>query len=349
MGFARLRAGRTSIVVDAAPPPAGPGSGRAHASTLALELTSGRRAVIVSCGPGAAFGPVWRRARAGHVLALHAGRSGAARPRAAAPDGGPDAPLLEVPREVRRERYAGPDGPSLKISHDGWRETHGLTHARELDLAPDGRTLRGEDTLAALTEEDARRFEAALTRLPPSGLAWCLRFHLHPGRRGAGVARRRLGARGAGVGVRCGSWSTTGPRTCASTRRSTLEPTRPRPVSSEQIVAGDAGRASREPRALEPDAARRRAGRHPRSRPGLRRGERGSRLNPAGRPARAGAALGGRGATGLRGAAGGALGSARGCGSASPSRLGATPPSRPAAGWRRIVPPERGGNPCPTS
>ena len=234
MGFARLRAGRTSIVVDAAPPPAGPGSGRAHASTLALELTSGRRAVIVSCGPGAAFGPVWRRA--GRATSSHSTLDvqGCSSSRAA-PDGGPDAPLLEVPREVRRERYAGPDGPSLKISHDGWRETHGLTHARELDLAPDGRTLRGEDTLAALTEEDARRFEAALTRLPPSGLAWCLRFHLHPD------VEARVSPDGASVRVALASGEVwllehDGAADLRLDPSVYLEPTRPRPVPSEQIV-----------------------------------------------------------------------------------------------------------------
>ncbi len=183
MGFARLRAGRTSVIVDAAPPPEGPGSTEAHASTLALEMTSGRRPVIVSCGPGGSFGPAWRRA--GRATASHStvDLEGLSSSRAAF-GGGPGAPLVEGPREVRREQYAGPEGLSLKVSHDGWRGTHGLTHARELDLAADGGRLAGEDTMAALTEADLRRYEAALERLERDGLVgglvWSLRFHLHP-------------------------------------------------------------------------------------------------------------------------------------------------------------------------
>ena len=69
MGFARLSGGRTSVIADAAPPPDGQASLSAHASTLAFELTSGRRAVIVSCGSGVPFGPDWRRA--GRATAPH--------------------------------------------------------------------------------------------------------------------------------------------------------------------------------------------------------------------------------------------------------------------------------------
>ena len=62
MGFARLATGRTTVIVDASSPPSGRASRSAHASTLAFELTSGRRPVIVSCGSGAPFGPEWNRA-----------------------------------------------------------------------------------------------------------------------------------------------------------------------------------------------------------------------------------------------------------------------------------------------
>ena len=181
MGYARLKAGRTTVLVDAAPPPAG--SGSAHASTLALEVTSGRRPIVVSCGPGGPFGPAWRRA--GRATASHStlDLDGLSSSRVA-PGGGADAPLVEGPGEVRRERYAGPEGLSFKVSHDGWRQTHGLIHARELDLEPDGRRLAGEDTLAALTEEDVARLDDALAGQAREGrgggLLWRLRFHLHP-------------------------------------------------------------------------------------------------------------------------------------------------------------------------
>ena len=249
MGFARLRAGRTSVIVDAAPPPEGPGSGAAHASTLALELCSGRRPVVVCCGPGASFGPAWRRA--GRATASHATADleGLSSSRIS-PGGGPDAPLVEVPREVRRERYAGPEGLSLKVSHDGWRETHGLTHARELDLAPDGRRLSGEDTMAALTEPDARRLEAALARLERDGIAgglvWRLRFHLHPDMR-AEVAPDGASVRLALLSGEAWLFEHDGAADLRIDPSVHLEPARARPARAEQIVLtlGGAGPVSR--------------------------------------------------------------------------------------------------------
>ena len=236
LGFARLRAARTSVIVDAAPPPLGPASREAHASTLALEMTSGRRPVIVTCGPGASFGPAWRRA--GRATASHStvDLEGLSSSRAA-PGGGPGAPLVEGPGEVRRERYAGPEGPSLKVSHDGWRATHGLVHARELDLAHDGRRLAGEDTMAALTEADTRRFEAALERLEREGIAgglvWRLRFHLHPeveARVDGGAVRLALASGEAWLFEHDGAADL---RLDPSVH---LEPARARPLRAEQIV-----------------------------------------------------------------------------------------------------------------
>ena len=236
MGFARLRAGRVSVIVDAAPPPEG--SAEAHASTLALEMTSGRRPIVVSCGPGASFGPAWRRA--GRATASHStlDLEGLSSSRTA-PGGGPGAALVETPREVRREQHAGPDGQSLKVSHDGWRATHGLTHARELDLAPDGARLSGEDTLAALTDRDARRFEAALERLSQEGiaggLAWRLRFHLRPD------AAVRLASDGAAAEVALSSgeawrFEHDGAAELRIDPSVHLEPARARPARASQIV-----------------------------------------------------------------------------------------------------------------
>ena len=71
MGYARLSAGRTSVVIDASPPPSGVSALNAHASTLAFELTSGRRPVIVNCGSGASFGEDWRRFGRATRLAFH--------------------------------------------------------------------------------------------------------------------------------------------------------------------------------------------------------------------------------------------------------------------------------------
>lgn len=182
MGFARLHAGRTSLILDAAAPPQGPASANAHASTLAFELTSGRRPLIVSCGSGAIFGPEWHRA--GRATPSHStlGIEGYSSSRL-----GPERRagratrtwLDETPHEVWMRPESDPARHAL-FGHDGYQPTHGLTHVRELELSPDGGALRGEDTLGAMSGPDRKRFDEVLERDGLRGIYFSLRFHLYP-------------------------------------------------------------------------------------------------------------------------------------------------------------------------
>ncbi len=183
MGFARLHGGRTTVIVDAAAPPFGPASANAHASTLALEVTSGRRPLIVNCGSGAAFGPDWHRA--GRATPSHStlGIVGFSSSRLGASGvlGGASRGLLaDAPSEVWLQSELTDAGTRLLFGHNGYAATHGMTHVRELTLSLDGRTLTGEDTLGAMTNEDRRRFEVVMDRSGLQGIAFDLRFHLHP-------------------------------------------------------------------------------------------------------------------------------------------------------------------------
>ncbi|WP_458792566.1 heparinase II/III family protein [Yoonia sp. MH D7] len=183
MGFARMHAGRTSIVIDAAPPPSGPISVNAHASTLAFEVTSGRRPLIVNCGSGRTFGEDWRRA--GRATPSHSTLciEGYSSSRLGAPSRvvtSRQEMLDDVPHEVIAEFSALHDGKRMEMSHDGYRVTHGLTHARTLDLATDGRGMVGDDVLTTLTDADKRRFAHALDESALQGIPYALRFHLHP-------------------------------------------------------------------------------------------------------------------------------------------------------------------------
>ncbi len=150
MGFVRLTAGRTSLVIDAAPPPKGVASANGHASTLAFELTSGRRPLIVSCGSGRSFGEEWRRA--GRATASHSTLSidGYSSSRLAAPTrlSLAEQELLEdIPTFVQCVVSPLYDGRRIELSHNGYQRTHGLTHARTFDIAVDGRGMVGEDLL----------------------------------------------------------------------------------------------------------------------------------------------------------------------------------------------------------
>ncbi|HMO06431.1 MAG TPA: heparinase II/III family protein [Paracoccaceae bacterium] len=177
MGFLRMSGGRTSVIVDAADPPAGRAGRSAHASTLAFELVSGRRAVIVSCGSGAAFGGEWRKA--GRATASHSTLSLEGYSSSRFGRGLGDA-MAEVAHVVMARPMAGLEGTGLTLAHDGWTRTHGLTHTRQLFLSHDGRMLEGVDALAPATEEDRARLSAVMVRRGGEPLRYALRFHLHP-------------------------------------------------------------------------------------------------------------------------------------------------------------------------
>ncbi|MCH2164874.1 MAG: heparinase II/III family protein [Marinovum sp.] len=183
MGFARLSAGRSSIIADAAPPPLGKASFNGHASTLAFELTSGRRPLIVNCGSGASFGEDWRRAgRASpshSVLAIE-GFSSARLGREQANSGLRREMLDEGPTEVPVEISAIAEGIRFEGGHNGYVATHGLTHARILELSLDGRDLIGEDLLMTLEESHKKKFDERMEESRLSGVPYQLRFHLHP-------------------------------------------------------------------------------------------------------------------------------------------------------------------------
>lgn len=168
MGFARLCQGGTTVICDAAAPPAGPGR---HAAPLAFELTSGRHPVIVNCGAGTGFGPDWRRvaraAPAHSTLVLgDEMRPGAMAGQDQAPE----------PIDMRVDLTGA---ASLGAAHDGYAARFGLHHHRRLSLTSLGDGLNGTDRLVAETEADRRRFHD-LTQSGWRGVDFALRFHLHP-------------------------------------------------------------------------------------------------------------------------------------------------------------------------
>ncbi|MEP2640859.1 heparinase II/III family protein [Roseobacter sp.] len=181
MGFARVSAGRTSVVVDASKSPAGRASHNAHASTLAFELTSGRRPLVVNCGSGRSFGAEWRRA--GRATPSHSTLSldGYSSARLGDADGTTGREeLIEGPTNVPIEIGQVSDGLRFQGGHDGFAATHGLIHARTLEMTFDGRALAGEDMLLALSDTEKKRFDRALDATKLQGVAYDLRFHLHP-------------------------------------------------------------------------------------------------------------------------------------------------------------------------
>ena len=180
MGYARLKAGRSSVIVDASRPPQGANSYHGHASTLAFELTSGRRPLVVNCGSGVSFGEDWQRA--GRATPSHSvlGIEGFSSSRLGFGDAGPQESLLHTPKAVDVKQSFDKAGASFQAGHDGYEASHGLIHMRRLDQSADGRTLAGEDTLMAITDADKRLFDRAMDAVQLQGIAYTVRFHLHP-------------------------------------------------------------------------------------------------------------------------------------------------------------------------
>lgn len=175
MGFARLASGRTTVIVDAGAPPDGAAGGNAHASTLAFELTSGRRPVIVSCGSGRPFGEDW--ALAGRATASHSTLALEGSSSSRLGKGGTDFALRAPLVSLQLAQDHG--GEHLSAAHGGWVGSHGLSHARILTLDAQGRRLTGTDMLEARSPADRKRIAAILAQ-QPEGVAFALRFHLHP-------------------------------------------------------------------------------------------------------------------------------------------------------------------------
>ena len=182
MGFARVTSGRTSLIVDAAKPAKGDASYEAHASTLAMEVTSGRRPLIVSCGSGAPFGADWRkagRATPSHSVMGLDGSSSSRLGRSRDILGQKHEQMETRPSKIELHRERHLEYIRLEASHDGYLRSHGVLQGRALELTIDGSAVAGEDVL--LSED--RRARAKFDKLVESarkGLPFTLRFHLHP-------------------------------------------------------------------------------------------------------------------------------------------------------------------------
>jgi uncharacterized heparinase superfamily protein len=232
MGFARLQGGRTSLIVDAASPPAKRVGRHAHASTNAFEMTSGRRPLIVSCGSGAPFGAEWKQA--GRATASHSTLAveGYSSSRFAADDisAFAESASVSVVRLLPNE-----DGTGLHLAHDGWSLTHGLSHVRDLFMANDGRKLSGIDKLSALNFAEKQRFEALIRDGRLEGVVFDLRFHLHPDV----DARLDMGGAAVSLGLKSGEiwvFRHDGAGKLSLEPSVYLERTRLRPRPTRQIV-----------------------------------------------------------------------------------------------------------------
>jgi uncharacterized heparinase superfamily protein len=165
-GYHRISAGKTVIVCDGAPPPQRFVCENGSASTLAFEMSDGAERLIVNCGGAdsprqskqASLAEGLRTSAAHSVMVLADSNS------TALLNGGGLGRGVEGVDLDRQETAAG---SKIDISHDGYVRRFGFMQRRALALSPDGKELRGEDTL--LPAEGRKK--------PIAGI-FAIRFHL---------------------------------------------------------------------------------------------------------------------------------------------------------------------------
>lgn len=145
-GYQRVSAGRSVLLLDAAPPPLARESAVGCASTLALEFSHGVDRIFINCGGAALIGK--------HVsLTLSTGlRSTAAHSTLCLADSNstsilPGGKLGRGVEEVELDRREVENATRIEASHDGYQRAFGFVHRRLVMLRSDGMELRGEDML----------------------------------------------------------------------------------------------------------------------------------------------------------------------------------------------------------
>lgn len=187
-GYHRLDAGKSVVVLDAAPPPRPRHARFGCASTLAFEMSHEGQRIVVNCGGSELAGgqvPVrieqgLRGTSAHSTLALDDANSTAILIKGQIGKGVEE---VDIARSAltHRGRKAG----RLEASHNGYAARYGLIHRRSLLLSAEGDELLGEDAV----EPSGRRGKRGK-------IGFAIRFHLGPGieaglssdRRGAGLA-----------------------------------------------------------------------------------------------------------------------------------------------------------------
>ncbi len=173
-GYQRIKAGKTTALIDTGPPPRGRYSQRMHAGCLSFELSAGPHRIVVNCGDARDHGQDWRiacRATAAHSTLTVDDTSSAAFLWGRFWTGLLGERLIAGPSTVGAQRDDEDGATWITASHDGYSENFGLTHERRLYMDPKGEDFRGEDSLLRADGDNDEIFEPR---------DYTVRFHLHP-------------------------------------------------------------------------------------------------------------------------------------------------------------------------
>ena len=170
-GFQRLEVGPLRAVFDVGAAPPLSYAERAHAGTLAFELSSENERLIVNIGATRELAPAARMAsrttNAHSTLVLSDALSATLDDRRGKGPARMSGPTLD---DVRRS--ADESGITVQGRHDGYKSEFGLLHRRYLFVDHEGKNLRGIDELIR-----PMRLKSPNLKNP---IPFMARFHLHP-------------------------------------------------------------------------------------------------------------------------------------------------------------------------
>lgn len=183
--YERMSGGRVTVVADLGPAPTGAASETACASALSLEMSAGRRRLIVNAGAAPHLDHDWAlasRQEQSHSTLTFDDAPFTTLSEPSGPAEALRAPGLAGPPGVGGERKQERNGVWVLGGHDGYAD-YGVRLSRRLFLSVDGGDFRGEDSAVA-SEASMRQFQRRLGKLPRGlrqrGFAFTARFHLHP-------------------------------------------------------------------------------------------------------------------------------------------------------------------------
>ncbi len=174
-GYVRLDCGTMQLICDIGPAPAASLSTNAQAGFLSFEMASGDAPMIVNCGVPSLDHQEWlpfARSTAAQSTLIFEDSSSAEF--AAGVDGKPSVIGSPLVGPANAQASLSDQGDNLRIkgSHDGYLSRYGVSHSRQLLIAPTGKLISSEDKLTSPKGLSS-----------PEGLiagAYAIRFHLHP-------------------------------------------------------------------------------------------------------------------------------------------------------------------------
>jgi len=173
-GYVRVEAGSTLVLCDLGPPPIAALTTTAHAGFLSFEMSSGEAPIVINCGAPSPEHEEWRlfaRATPAHsTLSLE---EDSLAEFSIPSNGGEPAVDAALSGPLNPQGAFSDQGDNLRIkgSHGGYMGRYGVSHSRQMLIAPSGDLISGEDKLTT------RGLKS------PEGLiagAYAIRFHLHP-------------------------------------------------------------------------------------------------------------------------------------------------------------------------